>query len=98
MVSDLVDAESDSINIAGVQGVGGDATMDILSNSIFCTGNAGNILTLPTSYQRGQQSLERQERFYARFAMFGVTAALLLELVYGTSFVKLITAITDVQT
>ena len=90
MVSDLVDAESDSINIAGVQGVGGDTATDIITNSIIVgSGGTGNVLTLPTSYQRGKQSLERQERFYARIAMFGVTVALVLELIYGQSLVEL---------
>ena len=55
MVSDLVNAKSNLINIAGVQGVGGDATIDIISNGLV--GSAGgtiNMLTLPTLYQQGQ--------------------------------------------
>jgi protoporphyrin/coproporphyrin ferrochelatase len=94
MVSDLVDAESDSIHIAGVQGVGGDATAnDVTTTGIVAVTGSNGISFAPSSLsQRGQQSLERQERFYARFAMISVSVALFLELTYGQSLVKLFTA------
>jgi protoporphyrin/coproporphyrin ferrochelatase len=84
MVSDLI-AESDSINIAGVQGVGGGTDPSIIASS-----SGGNVLS--SSIQRGQQSLERQERMYARIAMTGVVAALCLELIYGQSLATLLVA------
>jgi protoporphyrin/coproporphyrin ferrochelatase len=79
MVSDLVVEPDtvlyDTINAAGVQGVGGDSEI---------------------SFQKGQQTLEHQERVVARIAMIGVAFTLLLELVHGQSLAKLLTAMSSV--
>jgi protoporphyrin/coproporphyrin ferrochelatase len=78
MVSDLVVEQAgaslyyDSINVAGVQGVGG--TTDTLDNNAL--------------YQLGQRTLEQQERSVSRIAMLGVAITLLAELFNGRSLIN----------
>jgi protoporphyrin/coproporphyrin ferrochelatase len=79
MVSDLVVEQAgsslyfDSINVAGVQGVGG------------TTGTLDNGTAL---YQLGQKTLEQQERTISRIAMLGVAITLLAELFNGRSLIN----------
>jgi protoporphyrin/coproporphyrin ferrochelatase len=78
MVSDLVVEQAgsslyyDSINVAGVQGVGGTTV-----------GDGGDAL-----YQLGQRTLEQQERSISRIAMLGVAITLLAELFNGRSLIN----------
>jgi hypothetical protein len=78
MVSDLVVEQAgaslyyDSINVAGVQGVGG--TTDTLDKNAL--------------YQLGQRTLEQQERSVSRIVMLGVAITLLAELFNGRSLIN----------